>query len=304
MNWIRKFAAVGVVCVLSLATLVLSGAPASAVTPTANRLGPIFSASNSRLCMDAAGGNSGNGTSAQVYTCNRSDAQKWTIHADGTLRVLGKCLDIPNGGTATATPLQLWDCTDGAPGQQWKAYSSGELVNPNSGRCIDAGVGAPSIQLRIQDCTMANYQRWVIPHGGRIVFGYNDLCLDIAGGQNVDGTKVQLWDCNLSSAQLWSLIDGRIMAAPTETSHMCLDVAGGGTGNNTKVQVWSCVPGGVPAQKWVQDANGHLINPASGRCLRPPNPVGTKGEQLEIFDCANDTPWNVWKTPFDVETTP
>lgn len=35
--------------------------------------------------------------------------------------------------------------------------------------------------------------------------------------------KVRLWDCNPTSAQTCSLIDGRIMAAPTEISHMCLD---------------------------------------------------------------------------------
>nr|WP_240810713.1 ricin-type beta-trefoil lectin domain protein [Streptomyces tendae] len=37
----------------------------------------------------------------QIYACNGSAAQRWTVPADGTLRALGKCLDVSGGGVRT-----------------------------------------------------------------------------------------------------------------------------------------------------------------------------------------------------------
>ncbi len=58
-------------------------------------------------CVDVAGANSANGTAVQLWTCNGTNAQQWTVGTDGTLRALGKCMDC---GTASAVPTSSGGC--------------------------------------------------------------------------------------------------------------------------------------------------------------------------------------------------
>ncbi len=56
------------------------------------------------LCLDVRSSNSANGTPVQLYTCNGTGAQQWTVvQAGSTIRAFGKCLDISGGGTANGT---------------------------------------------------------------------------------------------------------------------------------------------------------------------------------------------------------
>ena len=93
-----------------LAALALTALPAAAATGQITGYGG--------KCVDVAAANSANGTKVQIYACNGSVAQQWTIGADGTIRALGKCLDATGPSSADGTPLQIWDCTGGA-NQQW-----------------------------------------------------------------------------------------------------------------------------------------------------------------------------------------
>jgi glucosylceramidase len=116
-------------------------------------------------CMDVNGASSADGTQVQLYTCNGSGAQQWTVGSDGTLTALGKCLDVASAGMANGTKVQLYTC-NGTGSQQWQYSSSThELVNPQSGRCLD--VTGPSTAdgtpLQIWDCTGAANQSWTLP---------------------------------------------------------------------------------------------------------------------------------------------
>ncbi|MFD8071001.1 PA14 domain-containing protein, partial [Streptomyces parvulus] len=51
-------------------------------------------------CLDVDNSMTADGTKVQLWTCNGTGAQQWTRADDGTLRALGKCLDVSNGGTA------------------------------------------------------------------------------------------------------------------------------------------------------------------------------------------------------------
>jgi glucosylceramidase len=115
-------------------------------------------------CVDVAGANSANGTAVQLYDCNGTAAQSWTVAADGTLQALGKCMDLAGGGTANGTQVQLYDC-NGTGAQQWQPQSGGALVNPQSGRCLDAtGVSsANGTRLQIWDCSGGANQKWTLP---------------------------------------------------------------------------------------------------------------------------------------------
>ena len=104
-------------------------------------------------CVDVQAANSANGTPIQLYDCNNTNAQKWTVLANGTVQALGKCLDIIGNGTAPGSKLQIWDC-DGVGGQQWVPQANGSLFNPQSGICLDdpSGNTANGTQLQIWTC--------------------------------------------------------------------------------------------------------------------------------------------------------
>jgi hypothetical protein len=137
----------------------LSVTPAGPATPT----GPIIAGDDTAKCVDDNGDSSANGTHVQMYDCNGSAAQNWTIETDGTIRINGSCMDITGAGTANGTLVELWTCNGGA-NQQWLPVN-GMLVNPVSGRCLDdTGFNtANGTQLEIWDCNGGSNQQWAIP---------------------------------------------------------------------------------------------------------------------------------------------
>jgi hypothetical protein len=116
------------------------------------------------LCMDVRGANSANFTPVQVYTCNGTNAQQWTVvQAGSTLHALGSCLDVDGAGTANGTTVDLYTC-NGTGAQVWEPQSNGELYNPNSGKCLDdTGYGGSGTQLQIWACADTSNQQWNLP---------------------------------------------------------------------------------------------------------------------------------------------
>ncbi len=137
----------------------LSVTAVGSATPT----GPIIAGVNTAKCVDDNGDSSANGTHVQMYDCNGTAAQNWTIETDGTIRINGSCMDITGAGTANGTLVELWTCNGGA-NQQWLPVN-GMLVNPVSGRCLDdpAFNTTNGTQLDIWDCNGGSNQQWAIP---------------------------------------------------------------------------------------------------------------------------------------------
>lgn len=71
-------------------------------------------------------------------------------------------------------------------------------------------------------------------------------CLDVAGGRNVNGTNVQLFDCNGSRSQRWTY-DAKLRRIRNNMGR-CLEVAGGVFANRTNIQLFDC--NGTASQKW------------------------------------------------------
>ena len=116
------------------------------------------------------------------------------------------------------------------------------------------------------------------------------LCLDDSGAGTTDGTHVQIWGCNGTSAQQWTIASNGTI----QTQGGCLDVSGSGTSNGTVVQWWGCDNTG--AQQWQVGADNSLINPESGKCLDDPDATTTTGTQLQIYTC-NSTDAQNWTLP-------
>ncbi|MCD0484887.1 ricin-type beta-trefoil lectin domain protein [Streptacidiphilus sp. ASG 303] len=117
------------------------------------------------LCLDDRSASTANGSPVQVYTCNGTSAQNWTVDDAGhTLQVLGKCLDVTAGGTADGTRVQLYDC-NGTGAQVWVPQADGSLLNPQSGKCLDDTDWSttPGTQSQIWSCTGSANQKWSLP---------------------------------------------------------------------------------------------------------------------------------------------
>jgi hypothetical protein len=115
------------------------------------------------LCLDDRGASTAEKNPIQVYTCNGTDAQQWTVEPNNTLEVLGMCLDVDAAGTANGTLVDLYTC-NGTGAQVWEPQSDGALVNPNSGKCLDdTGYGGSGTQVQIWSCTGNDNQSWTLP---------------------------------------------------------------------------------------------------------------------------------------------
>ncbi|MFE9427372.1 ricin-type beta-trefoil lectin domain protein [Kitasatospora sp. NPDC006697] len=124
---------------------------------------------------------------------------------------------------------------------------------------------------------------------GRIT-GYGGKCVDVAGANSANGTAVQLYDCNGTGAQQWTVgTDGTLRALGK-----CMDVTAAGTADGTQVQLYDC--NGTAAQAWQPQANGELLNSNSGKCLDATGPSSANGTRLQIWTCY-DSANQQWALP-------
>ncbi|WP_328626129.1 lectin [Streptomyces sp. NBC_00353] len=138
------------------ATFTWSGSP-SAPTGTSG----VFSGPAGK-CLDVAGGSSADGTDVQLYDCNGSAAQRWTVAADGSIQALGSCLDVTSASTANGAKVQLYTC-NGSSAQRWTYNSStGDVVNTAADKCLDITdqSTANGARAQIWTCTGAANQKW------------------------------------------------------------------------------------------------------------------------------------------------
>jgi hypothetical protein len=144
-------------------------------------------------CVDVAAASTANGAHVQLYDCNGTTAQSWTVgNSDNSIRALGKCMDVTGASTANGAKVQLYDC-NGTNAQKWTA-SNGALVNTGSGKCLDAtgNSSANGNQLQIWSCTGAANQQWTLPGG--TAPPPSGLNPNVAPGGNFD---LSLWELQL-----------------------------------------------------------------------------------------------------------
>ncbi|MFJ5971702.1 RICIN domain-containing protein [Streptomyces sp. NPDC093060] len=94
-------------------------------------------------------------------------------------------------------------------------------------------------------------------------------CLEVQGAGKTNGTPVQIYTCNGSSAQkwqLWGVYDGHYTLLNVN-AQKCLEVLNGANANGTKIQIRDC--GSSKAQQWTFNvrAADELRNIATDKCL-------------------------------------
>lgn len=142
----------------------------------------------------------------------------------------GKCLDVKDHGTADGTPVQLWDCANSKQANQvWvigeiftgagryyvRSQESGKCLHTspqgngirfNIAACPDGGIGASQLFV-IKPVTFLG-QFWVKPTISPSLTKCMDA--DVSGGTNVNGVRINQWDCNQNPIQwnqLWTFVN-------------------------------------------------------------------------------------------------
>ncbi|MFJ5519465.1 ricin-type beta-trefoil lectin domain protein [Streptomyces griseoluteus] len=122
---------------------------------------------------------------------------------------------------------------------------------------------------------------------GKAIRGLAGKCVDVAAANSANGTPVQLYDCNGSAAQQWTVgSDGTIRALGK-----CLDLKDNGTADGTPLQLWDCA--GSPNQKWVVSSANDIVNPQADRCLDVTGANSANGTRLQLWTC-NGTAAQKW----------
>jgi hypothetical protein len=113
-------------------------------------------------------------------------------------------------------------------------------------------------------------------------------CLDVPGGNQTDGTFMQIWDCNGQSPQQWTLTDSNTL---TVFGNKCLDVPGHATTAGTRVEIWSC--NGGTNQQWRANADGTIVGVESGLCLDVSGGGTANGTAVQLWNCtgASNQKW-------------
>ncbi|MER6473263.1 RICIN domain-containing protein [Streptomyces collinus] len=115
-------------------------------------------------------------------------------------------------------------------------------------------------------------------------------CLDAKAAGTADGTVVQQYTCNGTTAQRWSFTatgDGYVRIGNGNAAGQVVDVADVSTADNAQVHLWGY--GGGANQQWlpVDDGGGafHFVNRNSGKCLDDPGASTADSVQFVQFTC-------------------
>jgi Glycosyl hydrolase family 59/Ricin-type beta-trefoil lectin domain/Concanavalin A-like lectin/glucanases superfamily len=137
----------------------LSVKPLSA-TPS----GSIVAGIDRAECVDVNEGSALSGTKVQLWDCdNDAKSQHWTMEKNGTIRINGRCLGVSGAGNVNGALIKELACTS-TQNDKWAAVN-GELVNLQSGRCLDdpASSTAAGTQLDLWACNGGTNQIWYVP---------------------------------------------------------------------------------------------------------------------------------------------
>ncbi|MBB5868022.1 chitinase [Allocatelliglobosispora scoriae] len=203
-------------------------------------------------------------------------------------------MDPANANRDCTTAGGAQQCYNGIPTIKaktaWALANAGGMMNWELSQDT---TGSTSLVSAIYDTVMGGTTPPSSPPpGGRTgrITGYGGKCVDIAAASSANGTAVQLYACNGTAAQTWTVgTDGTIRGLGK-----CMDITSAGTANGTKIQIWDC--NGTGAQVWQAQANGTLRNPVSGRCLDATGPSSADGTRLQIWDCAASAN-QIWQLP-------
>ncbi|WP_329219223.1 RICIN domain-containing protein [Streptomyces sp. NBC_01485] len=115
-------------------------------------------------------------------------------------------------------------------------------------------------------------------------------CLDAREASTANGTAVQQYSCNNTTAQQWGFTgtgDGYVRINNRNNTNQVVDVTDVSTADSAPMQLWEY--GGGPNQQWlpVHEGGGayHFVNRNSGKCLDDPAASTADSVQFAQYTC-------------------
>ena len=243
---------------------------------------PEVASGFSGMCLDDWRDGKGNGNIVDLFKCNGTQAQQWSVYTSGKVTVNGKCLDVYQQGKSNGQIVDLYTC-NGGKNQQW-TYKNYTLVSAQSGKCLQAPANMSGLQLQIWTCNGSTNQRWTIT---RYVPGTAS-----GGTTSANGTPVSSTTSSNSGSNTGSNTNGAPVQAPVTGSSTTPEVASGytgkclddwrnGTGNDNVVDLYTC--NGTAAQQWAVNTNGQVT--IHGKCLDVYRQGTSNGQIVDLFTC-------------------
>ncbi|MEU1052677.1 ricin-type beta-trefoil lectin domain protein [Streptomyces sp. NPDC005876] len=228
--------------------------------------------------------NGGCGTCDGLITVHNGDSRHGQVDYTVEYYTMGHLTKFVRPGAqriastaSSAVPNVAWRNPDGS--KALIAYNGASAA-----RTVTVDWGGQHATYTLPGRTSATFTWSGTPSGGGArtgaFTGLAGKCLDVAGGASADGTAVQLYDCNGSAAQSWTVAaDGTVRALGK-----CLDVTSGSTADGAKVQLYTC--NGTGAQAWSYNAaTGDVVNLAADKCLDVTDNSSANGARAQIWSC-------------------
>ena len=291
------------------------------LTPIDNVVEGLYHVSSSidrNMAMDVSGGSNDakNGTNVSLWRRNYTAAQQWYImpSSDGYYMIKnlqsGKNIDVTAAGEKNGVNIQMWEGNNTCA-QKWRIMRIGdyyEFISACSMKVLDltAGNVVAGTNIQLYDANNTNAQKWILTPVETVKNGdytlvsklSNKKVVDIAGNQSGNGTNVQLYEENKTSAQKWQIIynkkDGYYTIYNAGVNKV-LDVRAAARTNNTNVQTWG--RNDTCAQKWTIEnvGDGYSISSAcSGLMLDVQGGVVFNETNIQLYSY-NGTNAQKWK---------
>jgi Ricin-type beta-trefoil lectin domain len=136
------------------------------------------------------------------------------------------------------------------------------------------------------------------PQTPRLVSLGSAKCLDAGGGPKIDGTPLQLWQCNNSEAQMFALrpIGAGTVNVVHVPSGQCVDLPGAGGYDEWRMVLRRCSETPGQAFTRVEVVGGfQLINAQTGRCIDVDGNRDGDGTRILQWTCngASNQKWTL-----------
>jgi chitinase len=119
---------------------------------------------NSGLCLSVTGASTSAGATADLYTCNGSVSENWTVNSSGTITGNNSGLCLSTSGNSSAL----------------KATAD------------------------INTCDGDSYEKWTVESNGTVENGASGLCLSVTGAGTANYATADLYTCNSSVSEFWT----------------------------------------------------------------------------------------------------
>ncbi|WP_262059061.1 ricin-type beta-trefoil lectin domain protein [Streptomyces sp. STR69] len=228
--------------------------------------------------------NGGCGTCTGLITVHNGDGASGTVDYTVEYYTMGQLTKFVRPGAqriastaSTNVPNVAWRNPDGS--KALIAYN-----DASTAKTVTINWGGQHATYSLPGKTSATFTWTGTQSGGDsrtgAFVGLASKCLDVAGGSTTNGTAVQLYDCNGSTAQQWTVgTDGTVRSLGK-----CLDVTSASTADGAKVQLYDC--NGTAAQQWSYNSTtGDVVNTAANKCLDVTGNSSTNGARAQIWTC-------------------